>query len=161
MRKTGLALLNIIPPKEALERIKTDCGVKVEYYNGDVTNRQEVKPIIETFHRMCGSVDMRLESKVLTQAVYIRQASRQTSLSWTTSDKNFSSTFAFKVSLVRLKSRCSTVMRSLTLLQVHRLLPRSASVRQCNCLPTATVPFPDQDSTLSTGIIATHISTTV
>ncbi len=58
MRMTRLAVLDIIPPEEALERIKADCGVQIEYYNGDFINKQEVTQIIETFHRLCGSVDM-------------------------------------------------------------------------------------------------------
>ena len=48
-----------IPPDEALERIKTDYGVKVEYYKTDVASREQVTDVIERIQKEFGSVDVK------------------------------------------------------------------------------------------------------
>jgi len=53
-----IAVLDIIPPDAALDRMKTDYGVKTECYKTDVTRRDEVNQVIERIEKDSGGVDI-------------------------------------------------------------------------------------------------------
>ena len=55
----NIACLDIIAPDEVLEEIRTDYGVKVEYYKTDVTDRERVNEVISQVEEQFGGVHIK------------------------------------------------------------------------------------------------------
>ncbi|KAL9071976.1 MAG: hypothetical protein Q9161_003908 [Pseudevernia consocians] len=104
---TNIAVLDIIPSDEALERIKADCEVKAEYYKTDVTNGQEFEQCIETIQEAFDSVGTRQAAISLIGRPTRQQSTGSGDINAahvvldkpfsTTSGKNLPSTFAVNV----------------------------------------------------------------
>ncbi len=56
---TNVAVLDIIPPDTALDRMKTDYGVEIEYYKTDVTRRDEVNQVLKRIEKDIGDVNIK------------------------------------------------------------------------------------------------------
>ncbi len=54
-------MLDVIQPEDGLDQIRTDHGVKVEYYKTNVTSREEVTRSIEKIEEEFGGIDIKYD----------------------------------------------------------------------------------------------------